>query len=798
MLLAGMACGAAPPAMLTAKQEASRRQRNAHWAEGLRAWEAGKQAEAIAALEESLAVHLLVWGPLDRTTDIIAQRLADCHKARSEWEKEAKYGRMVLEARRALLGEGHYQTVNARLELAEALAQQKRTLAQRAALARALGLYGQATSLYRKGQAARAAPLLKQALEIYKEVLGEKHPHYARGLNNLAYLFEEMGEYKAALPLHKQALRIIRDALGEKHPEYATGLHNLAFLYQKMGDHKQALHLEKQALAIYKEALGEKHPLYATGLNSLAMLYQDMGDHKQALPLFKQALSIRKEALGEKHPLYASSLTNLAGLYYSLGDHKQALPLIKQALKIRKQVLGEKHPEYANSLHNLALLYQSMGALKQALPLFKWALRIIREALGEKHPDYAHSLNNLAHLYQKMGDYKQALPLAEEAVALTLAHLRNSGSVQSDRQQLAAADLVRYRLDVCLSLGDVGSYKHVLAFKGAVLLRQRQRRLFSALSAGPDTRQIARDLQSVTRQIAALSASSRPVREQLERLTGEQERLQSKLSLLSTEADAAFTAQTLTPKALSQALPEGAVLVDFLFYTRHGVVYRDGRSNRLRCLVAFVNRKGKPTARIDLGPADRAAEAINRWRLSLLDGKAGTALGAEVKNLIWSPLEEHLKGAKVVLVSPDGPLSSVPFCALPGQKPGTYLIEDVALAVVPVPQMLPEMLKPVDKAKRLKPSLLVVGDVDYDRAGAVARADKIGDRGAPLGIRRDWGKLPGTSVEVAAVSRSFTKLFKKEGTVTDLDGADATKAKVRQALQKVRYAHLATHGFFAQ
>src|SRR5262249_55345605 len=112
--------------------------------------------------------------------------------------------------------------------------------------------------------------------------------------------------------------------------------------------------------------------------------------------------------------------------------------------------------------------------------------------------------------------------------------------------------------------------------------------------------------------------------------------------------------------------------------------------------------------------------------------------------------------------------------------------------------MLREMLGPVDKAKRLKPSLLVVGNVDYARArAAVAKADVEDLRGAPLGIRRDWVGLPATFAEAAAVSKSFTKLFKKAGTVTDLDGADATKAKVREALGKVRYAHLATHGFFA-
>src|SRR5262249_53304805 len=114
----------------------------------------------------------------------------------------------------------------------------------------------------------------------------------------------------------------------------------------------------------------------------------------------------------------------------------------------------------------------------------------------------------------------------------------------------------------------------------------------------------------------------------------------------------------------------------------------------------------------------------------------------------------------------------------------------------PVPQALPETLKPVDKSRRLGPSLLVVGNVDYDKAGTITRADKAGDRGAPLGVRRDWGRLPATFAEVASVSKSFSGLF-EGGTITDLGKGKATKAKVREALGKVRYAHLATHGFFA-
>jgi CHAT domain-containing protein/tetratricopeptide (TPR) repeat protein len=905
LLLAGMACGAAPPARLTPEQVKLLRQRP---------W--------FVTNEKTLDIELRVYGPWHRQVEKTAESISNAHQARGEWAQEAKYRRVVLVARQALLGEGHWQTVDARLALAEALTQTRRTPQQREALKQAIRLNGQARALYGQGKTAKGIPPAKKALLIVKEVLGERHPAYAQHLHNLGVLYESMGDYRAALPLHQKALEVRKEVLGEKHPssidsvhnlaslyfsmgeyrtaiplfrkalrmtravwgerhpDYATSLNNLAFLCQSMGDHKAALPLYQKALKITRETLGELHPHSAQSLNNLATLYKDMGDYRAALPLFQEALEIIKQARGEASPDHATYLNNLALLYVAMGDHKQALPLLRKALRITREMQGEKHPDYATCLINLAVLYKKMRDYKKALPLYKQALLITEEALGEKHPfyasrlnnlailyqamgehiqalrvsqkalrlsqevlgekhphyaiclsnlatlyqrmgehkqalallqkaflirkevlgeghpDYATCLHNLAAVYQSMGDEKGALPRAEEGFARALAYLRTNAFIQSDRQQLAAADAMRYRLELRLSLMDAACYGHVLTWKGAVLLRQRHRRLFTAFSADPKTRQAAEELQSVTRQIAMLSASNRPVREQLQRLTEEQERLQAKLSKVSAEDGAAFKVAALTPHALSEALPEGAVLVDYLFYWRSGLTYRDGRPNGLWHLVAFVSRKGKPTTRIDLGPATKTVEAVRKWRRLLLDGKAGQPLGAELKELIWSPLEKHLVGAKVVLVSPDEALASVPFAALPGKKEGTYLIEDVALAVVPVPALLPEMLKPVDRAKRLKPSLLVVGDVDYDRTGPIARADKAGDRGAPLGVRRDWGKLSATAVEGLAVRASFEKLF-KTGKATALTEGEATKAKVRQALEKVRYAHLATHGFFA-
>jgi len=119
----------------------------------------------------------------------------------------------------------------------------------------------------------------------------------------------------------------------------------------------------------------------------------------------------------------------------------------------------------------------------------------------------------------------------------------------------------------------------------------------------------------------------------------------------------------------------------------------------------------------------------------------------------------------------------------------------VALAVAPVPQLIPEMLA-ARPAGADGPSLLLVGDVDYDAApgapaaGTTARA---ADRG---GEGRAWTRLDATRDEVVAIRDSFEERF-PDGKVKLLRKAEATEAAVRAAAGKHRYLHVATHGFFA-
>ncbi len=787
-----LALGAAPPVKVTAEQEAVLQAAFRHFVAAQRAREEGRVEDAISSLNRWLAVQSRVLGPWHRHTEVSLSQLAYWHRARGDWAREADCWRAVAEARRRLDGEGHPNAREAHLDMTEALAQARRTPATHAAVRRGLELNRRSTALHREGKVAESLALARQALAVFKDAAGEAHPHTVACLNNLAVLHQELGDLAAALPLQKRAVTLSRELYGEGHPRRAGELGNLAMLYSALGDHEAALRLQQRSLSLTREWAGEADPAFATALNNLASIHQAMGGHEMALPLFGRALAIRKRA-GRADPEYPAALNNLALLHQEMGDHDAALPLYKQALAVIKDTRGVRHPLYGAALNNLAALHEAAGDFKSALPLYERALAVIKEALGQRHPRYATTLNSLALTHAAAGDRKAALALSEQALGLTRGRLLDDISALSDRQVLAAVDDLRHRLDTRLSIPDADPSQaagHVLAWKGALLLQQQRRRLFLRLAADEKAKEAAERLLSVTRRLAALRLAPAAPAGRVDTLHDELEEAQAALAKLSADFRARGDREAPRPAALAVSLPEGAVLVDYHFFTRYASGRKAGRPDIRRRAVAFVHRAGRPVVRVDLeAGADDISHAVARWRPVLSEGKPDAEAGGALKGLIWRPVEKHLDGAKVILVSPDDVLGTVPFAALPGRKPGTYLIEDVAVAVVPVPSLLPG--PPGPKAEGA-PSLLVVGGVDYDSAGRARAA--IG-RGAPLGVRRVWGGLPGTAAEAAAVARAFTARFGVKPAA--LSGADATKGAVAQAMRRARHVHLATHGYFA-
>ena len=100
------------------------------------------------------------------------------------------------------------------------------------------------------------------------------------------------------------------------------------------------------------------------------------------------------------------------------------------------------------------------------------------------------------------------------------------------------------------------------------------------------------------------------------------------------------------------------------------------------------------------------------------------------------------------------------------------------------PFLLEQLTRPADRTGGAG-VLLAVGGVRYDRDGAPA--DKAG---------KPWPNLPATDKERAGVVAEARKLPKPPD-VVERTGADANVAQLVKDLPTARWAHLATHGFFA-
>ena len=396
-------------------------------------------------------------------------------------------------------------------------------------------------------------------------------------------------------------------------------------LYEQ-GDYAAAKPLYEQALAIYKEVLGERHPVTATILNNLAGLR----DYAAAKPLYEQALAIRKEVLGERHPDTAASLNTLAELLHEQGEYAAAKPLLEQALAIRKAVLGKHHPDTAESLNDLAVLLDDQGDYAAAKPLLEQALAIRKAVLGERHPATARSLNNLAWLLNSQGDYAAAKPLYEQAVDISRHNLDLAADAQTERQQMVMADMLRYSLDAFLSaaprvgITDGVSYRQVLAWKGAILERQRRLRDLRRLlrtDPRPEVARAAAEWQSVVGRLATLALAQPGPNQQdawrrdLAALTERKDQLEEELTRQSAAFRAARAEARRTPEQLQTALPRDAALIDVLEYTHSSPPpERKGKQKSERRLVAFVVRPDRPIARVELGPLAPIRAAIDDWR----------------------------------------------------------------------------------------------------------------------------------------------------------------------------------------
>jgi CHAT domain-containing protein/tetratricopeptide (TPR) repeat protein len=658
-----------------------------------------------------------------------------------------------------------------------------------------------------KGEYSRAEPLFRRAIDIRRKSMGDVNDDYVMILNNLGMLYGTVGDHARAEPLFRKALEITRKARGEAHRDTATTLNNLGLLYRDIGDFARAEPMLLQAIDIRQKELGRYHPLSANSLANLGSLYQAMGDDARAAPLLRQAMETTRQTLTEEHPAYATSLNLLGGLYRDMGDLARAEPLLSRALEIRLKALGEGHTDHVESLNELGSLYVAKGEYSRAEAPFLRATEISRKTVGEGHRDYAKSLANLGLMYRAMGEDARAEPLIREATEILSGLTRSVGAVLNERQRLRLLAFHRDVLDFYLSgslaagADAINTYRLVLDSKVADDSWAEQRVAFDR----PELRGPREKLERARARLARLAFTTPPPagqsawRQELDEQRVLKESLESDLAARCASYGLQRRDREIGPSGVAIALPDYTVLVEVLEYNHStSPENRKGTFKVERRLLAFVSRRGEPTALVQLGPARAINKAVAAWILALKNRQPDElrAAAADLASLAWRPLRPHLDGVRTVLIAPDGALVRFPFAALPGERPGSYLIEDLAIGYVASGRHAVEALG--QSGDRPGQGLLAVGAVNF--AADPGKAEPSDGPLAPAPILANRGgfkPLPATGPEAVRARDLFRMAFADQKAEL-LTGAEPTEGAIKRHLHhgRLRVVHLGTHGFF--
>jgi CHAT domain-containing protein len=724
------------------------------------------------------------------------------HRAEAEEAHEAFAAALqtratILALRQCRPGEPNWRVTDARLALKHVDRLMRLDAGDRRRLREASVLERQVGQAIKQGRFSEALPLAQEVIAIRRALLGPQHPALATSLDTRGKLHQLLGNYPEALRDFEQARDIRRDVLTEDHPDFAISLDNLAGLDHILNDVPRAMSRAERAWKLRRRFLPPDSPAYATALLKLALAYQAVGNYGRAESLTNRVLAIRRCALPEGHPDYIQTLHSLAMLAQAQRHYPQAVALYEQTRDLLRKYRPENHLVYAVCINNLAEAYKQVGELAKARPLLEEACVLQKRLLPKNHLANAVSLYNLGRLYRDLRQYRDAALAFEESLAIRQEILNRALPALNERQRLAYLDQLKMALHSYLSVACAADfpadriYNAVLAWKGVLAVREADERLGRDQ---PDLQPRLTQLRRVQRELARLAYAppSRQVERprEFEEMEAEKEALELSLARSSgafrwlQEIRRSGTEQVLA------AIPAETALVEFLQYN-HTLPASSTRSESR--LYAFVLVPRRPVILVPLGATQTIAQAIRQWRQ-----RAGTAEspdpGAELARLLWQPLRPHLEGVHTVLIGPDGPLYALPFAALPGSRPGTYLLEEIAVNYVTSGHHCVALHHRPDSPRA--EGLLAVGGLDYGHLDAT----DLGEGARPY-RRSRWTALPGAQLEVERIAQAFRDAFPSERNPSLLTGPDTDADTLKRRLQpelsapRWRYVHVATHAF---
>lgn len=311
----------------------------------------------------------------------------------AEWEKQDNAGKDALKA-------GKF--ADAETQFKAAIATAKKLPPGDSRLINSMNHLASAYS--RQNRLPDAELVYKQAIEIAeKHCNGEHGPVNLAGcLNNLASLYFKQNKNTDAEQLMLRALSVQEKALGTLSKELVSDLENLGYMYREMGKKEQAEAQYKHIVAIWEKNAPDSIQL-ASALDSLAGCYRAFKVPVDSEAPEKRAIEILEKKYGAEDEKLAAPLANLGNTYKALSKYEDAENNYLRALELTEKAKGGSSIETARCCMNLAKLYKQMQRIPSADKLYQRAISAAKNSGPANVNETIKFMESYADLLRKTG-----------------------------------------------------------------------------------------------------------------------------------------------------------------------------------------------------------------------------------------------------------------------------------------------------------------------------------------------------------------------------------------------------------
>ena len=575
--------------------------------------------------------------------------------------------------------------------------------------------FGMGTVYTEVNEFQKAIDTFSKSAEFFKVVnnnLGQASAYDAMG-----YLYGYLNNYQKALKMFSKALPYFEKT--EDNSSQGNIFYNFGNIYLEIGDTTKAKNGFAKALTFYEKADDPKG--IGNSYQGLASVCRNSNDIREAISLQLKA------AVYYKRALYRYGLSNLflqvGESFNKLGQFQESLDTYSRALPIfemGKDLLGQAKVNLESGK-----VYMKMGDIKKANEMYSTATPLLEKvnAAGLK----ADLLLAKANLFSKINDRNKAFQQYDSALTI----------LEKIRTETGFAEMkMTYVEKVGQSIEDAilfminnnypeSAFKYLESIKARTLLDQLTEKNVGHVDKGlsPELKQ-TRDKLMASLSFTKSSLTKAINEQDISKLQKQQNNLEQEWDKLSQQIrfqNPAYAAilypQTISIKELQTKIlkPEEAMLNYFV-----------GANDTY---VIVITSDSLKIIKLPNGTAFIENEVSNYLR-NLRNNRQ--VYESSLYQLLIEPAVEYVKGKNVLLIAPDGFLTTIPFeSIITGNDESSgktkYLIENYTIKYVQSATML-SLLRTTLKQTNTSDRFIGFGDPVYDYQNFIAGKPERGER----------------------------------------------------------------------